>query len=205
MALSRPVKSTFRNGVSSPLWAAVPVLDQPHAKNIFLILHWNFPCCNWCLLPFILSLCVSLLYNPIGPLKLQLDPPPPAQPSLPKAEQIQSSALLVSPVHQSPKHCVHLLLDPLQFALYWRVNGTPRAGSPGRRQKKYVTEPTDCVLANAARSVAELHCRKCVPPQHEPCGGSPSPSSAGQVVFGAGWHSWHWGATQRALRSYGSC
>lgn len=52
-----------------PLWAAVPMLDHLHDKNIFLIVHWNFPCYSLCPLAFILSL--SVCQKCVAPLPLQ--------------------------------------------------------------------------------------------------------------------------------------
>lgn len=93
---------------------------------------------------------------------------------------------LVRLVRQPPNHCGYSLLDLLQFALYWRTNGAPHAGSSVlKRAVCHCWCPCSCSLVCGWPSLHVL-------PQHVSCGSSPSSSSAGNAVFGAGYHNWHW-------------
>lgn len=87
---------------------------------------------------------------------------------------------LVRPVRQPPNHCGYSLLDLLQFALYWRTNGAPHAGSSVlKRAVCHCWCPCSCSLVCGRPSLHAL-------PQHVSCGSSPSSSSAGNAVFGVG-------------------
>lgn len=146
---------------SLPLWAAVPVFDKFDDTHIFLILLGisrvavcvHYPSAFQCV--YCSQKCGSIFFMiPLGHVRYQIT-----------ASQTFPSQVWTNPVLSLSLYV--LCTSPLTIVVTLSLMSSSWPCTGGQKilyvqallcwREKYIPDPTDCVLANAAQSVAQLH------------------------------------------------